>query len=141
MTRDLQQCGMCDQQNLRSACTYVQSDQSLCLSLEYSITVMLLTEHHLEFLSSKGGCTGLSELHLSKCQVVGNLKPRLKLCQDQCIGSITSPWASIKLCCFHAPGYKVNGLNPELTKQPEAQENKKCRIISCPLVLCIYKRM
>ena len=27
---DLQQCGMCDQQSLRSACTYAQSDQSLC---------------------------------------------------------------------------------------------------------------
>ena len=36
-------------------------DQSLCLSLEYSMSVKLLTEHHLEFLSLKGGCTGLSE--------------------------------------------------------------------------------
>ena len=36
--------------------------------------VQLLTEHHLEFLSLKGGCRGLSEsLHLSKCQIVGNL--------------------------------------------------------------------
>ena len=46
------------------------SDQSLCLSLEYSITVKLLTEHHLEFLSLKGGCTGLSEstlLKMSNC--------------------------------------------------------------------------
>ena len=39
----------------------MQSDQSLCLSLEYSMTVKLLTEHHLEFLSLKGGCTGWSE--------------------------------------------------------------------------------
>ena len=52
-----QQCGMCDQQSLRSA----QSDQSLCESLEYSMIVRLLTEHHLEFLSLKGGCTGSSE--------------------------------------------------------------------------------
>ena len=29
---------------------YTQSDQSLCLLLEYSMTVKLLTEHHLEFL-------------------------------------------------------------------------------------------
>ena len=36
---------------------YAQSDQSLCLSLEYSMSVKLLTEHHLEFLSLKGGCT------------------------------------------------------------------------------------
>ena len=40
---DFQQCGMCNQQSLRSACTYTQSDQSLCLSLEYSMSVKLLT--------------------------------------------------------------------------------------------------
>ena len=44
--------------SLRSACAYAQSDQSLCSSLEYSMTVKLLTENHLEFLSLKGGCTG-----------------------------------------------------------------------------------
>ena len=63
---DFQQCGMCDQQSLRSACAYAQSDQSLCLSLEYSMTVKLLTEQHLEFLSLKGGCTGSSESTLVK---------------------------------------------------------------------------
>ena len=52
---------MCDQQMLRSACAYAQSDQSLCSSLEYSMTVKLLTEHLLEVLSLKGGCTGSSE--------------------------------------------------------------------------------
>ena len=52
---------MCDQQSLRSACAYAQSDQSLCESLEYSMSVKLLTEHHLEFLSSKGCCTDSSE--------------------------------------------------------------------------------
>ena len=49
------------QASLRSACAYAQSDQSLCKSLEYSIIVKLLTEHHLEFLSFKGGCTGSYE--------------------------------------------------------------------------------
>ena len=58
---DFQQCGMCDQQSLRSACAYGQSDQSLCKSLEYSMIVKLLTEHHLEFLSLKGGCRGSSQ--------------------------------------------------------------------------------
>ena len=38
-----------------------QSDQSLCKSLESSMTVKLLTEHNLEFLSLKGGYTGSSE--------------------------------------------------------------------------------
>ena len=57
---------MWDQQSLRSACAYAQSDQSLCLSLEYSMSVMLLTEYHLEFVSLKGGCTGSSESALVK---------------------------------------------------------------------------
>ena len=57
---------MCDQQRLRPACAYAQTDQSLCLSLEYSMTVELLTEHCLEFLSLTGGCTGLSESTLVK---------------------------------------------------------------------------
>ena len=69
---DVVQCGVCNQQSLRSACAYVQSDQSLCLSLEYSMTVKLLTEHHLEFLSLKGVFTGLS-----KCHIVGNHMSRL----------------------------------------------------------------
>ena len=66
MACDFQQCGLCDQQSLRSARTYAQSDQSLCLSLEYSMSVKLLTEHNLEFLSLKGDCTGSSESTLVK---------------------------------------------------------------------------
>ena len=57
---------MCDQQSLRSACAYAQSDQSLGKPLEHSMTVELLTEHHLEFLSLKEGSTGLSESTLFK---------------------------------------------------------------------------
>ena len=64
--RDFQQCGMCDQQRLRPACAYAQSDQSLCKSLEHSMTVKLLTKQHLDSLSSKGGCTGSSESTLVK---------------------------------------------------------------------------
>ena len=52
---------MCDQQRLRPACAYAQSDQSLCLSLECSISVKLPTDHHLMFLILTGGCTGSSE--------------------------------------------------------------------------------
>ena len=59
--QQIQQCGMCDQQNLRSACAYAQSDQSLCKALAYFMSVELPTEHHLEILSLKGGCTGSSE--------------------------------------------------------------------------------
>ena len=61
-----QGCGMCDQQSLRSACAYAQSDQSLCWSLKYSMSFELLTDHYLEFLSLKGGRTGSSESTLVK---------------------------------------------------------------------------
>ena len=44
---DFQQCGMFDQQSLRPACIYAQTDQSLCWLLEYSKIVKLLTEHYL----------------------------------------------------------------------------------------------
>ena len=57
---------MSDQQRLRPACAYAQSDQSLCWLLEYSMSVKLLTEHDLEFISLKGGCTGSSESTLVK---------------------------------------------------------------------------
>ena len=57
---------MCDQQSLRSACANAQSDQSLCLSLEYSMSAKLLTEHLLKVLRLKGGCTGSSESTLVK---------------------------------------------------------------------------
>ena len=63
---------MCDQQSLRPACAYAQSDQSLCSSLEYSMTVKLLTGHHLAFLSLKGGGRGSSKYH-----IVGNHMSRL----------------------------------------------------------------
>ena len=49
-----------------SKVSYAQSDQSLCLSLEYPMDVKLLTEHHLRFLSLKGGFTGSSESTLGK---------------------------------------------------------------------------
>ena len=35
------------------------------------MSVKQLNEHHLEFLSLKGDCTGLSESTLSKCHIVG----------------------------------------------------------------------
>ena len=57
---------LCDQQRLRSAYACAQSDQSLYSSLEYSISVKLLTEHLLEVLSLKGGCTCSSESTLVK---------------------------------------------------------------------------
>ena len=40
--------------------------------------VKLLTEHHLEYLSLNKAAEARPSLHLSKCQIVGNLMPRLK---------------------------------------------------------------
>ena len=65
---------MCDQQRLRSACTYAHTDQRICLSLKSVFFVKLLTEYHLEFLSLKGGCQAHLSLYLSKCHIVGNLR-------------------------------------------------------------------
>ena len=42
------------------------SDQPVHTLLEYSMSVKLLTEYHLEFLSLKGGCGGSSESTLVK---------------------------------------------------------------------------
>ena len=55
--------------SLRSVFAYAQSDQSLCWSLEYSMIIKLLTEHHLEFLSLKGGCRGSSFSTLVKMSI------------------------------------------------------------------------
>ena len=57
---------MCDQQRLRPACAYAQSDQSLCYLLEYSTIVKQLTEHHLEFLCLNVSCRGSYESTLVK---------------------------------------------------------------------------
>ena len=61
---------MCDQQRLRPAfayfISYAQTDQSLCWTLSYYITIKLLTEHNSEFLTLKGRCTGSSESTLVK---------------------------------------------------------------------------
>ena len=55
------------------------------MSLEYSMTVKLLTEQHLEFLSTKGGCTSSSEstlvkmLHSWKSHVAAYIWANIKL--------------------------------------------------------------
>ena len=76
---------MCDQQSLRSVCAYAQSDQSLCKSLDYVLSIKLLTEHHLEFLSLTGGCKGSSEStlvkmpHCWKSHVAAHIKEKIAL--------------------------------------------------------------
>ena len=52
---------MCDQLNVSDQPAHTRSLIRAFASLEYSLTVMLLTEQHLEFLIFRGGCTGLTE--------------------------------------------------------------------------------
>ena len=49
------------------------------------MTVKLLTERHLEFLSIKGAAQAHLILHLSKCHIVGNHMPRLNYLLFNCI--------------------------------------------------------
>ena len=49
---------------------YAQPDQSLCLSLEYSMSAKLLTKHHLDFLSLKGAAHACPSLHLSNATLL-----------------------------------------------------------------------
>ena len=46
--------------------------QSLCYLLEYSMSVKLLTERHLEFQVKKEAAQAPLSLHLSKYHIVGN---------------------------------------------------------------------
>ena len=50
--------------------------------------VKLLTEHHLEFLSLKGGCTGSSESTLVKCHFVGSHITLLKYASVQYLSTV-----------------------------------------------------
>ena len=65
------------------------------------MSVKLLAEHYLEFLSLKEGCTGSSESNLSKCHIIGNHMSRIIIievilmknenwCVDQSINSYIS---------------------------------------------------
>ena len=76
---EISNTGMCIQQSLRSACAYAQSDQSLCKSLEYSISVMLLVNNIWSFYTLKEAVQARLSLHLSKCHIVENHLSRLIL--------------------------------------------------------------
>ena len=64
------------------------------------MVVKLLTELHLEFLSLKGGCRGSSESTLVKCQIVGNLMPRLFIILITCKRIIVCNKHSLENICI-----------------------------------------
>ena len=92
---------MCDQQSLRSACAYAQSDQSLCYSLGYSLIVKLLTEHHLAILSLKGGCRGLSESTNVKMPHCWKSHALALFILNEFTPPIISVWASLYCLIIH----------------------------------------
>ena len=51
--------------------------------------VKLLAEHHLEFLGLKEAAEARPSLHMSNCQIVGNLMPRLISYLNACILYVT----------------------------------------------------
>ena len=53
MTRDFQQCGMCDQQSLRSACAYAQSDQSLVEPQNFTFRKFYTVKNRYKFLRAR----------------------------------------------------------------------------------------
>ena len=72
------------------------------------MTVKLLTEHHLEFLSLKGCCKGSSESTLVKCHIVGNYIHLWAIEQDMiiCLGF----YIETKHCysrCSSVSSYKI----------------------------------
>ena len=124
VTWDFQQCGMWDQQSFRSACAYAQSDQSLCWSLEYSMSVKLLTEHHLEFLSLTGGCTGSSEStlvkmpHCWKSHVMAHL---FRACEPE------SSSTTRVLSSAHCTGVRLYTLRIKIgTRTTSSHEHSRC---------------
>ena len=54
------------------------------------MSVKLLNDHHLEFLSFKGGCTGWSESTLVKCHIDANHMPRLIYTSNKTFFSLLS---------------------------------------------------
>ena len=64
------------------------------------MTVKLLTEQHLVFVSLNGGYTGSSEYTLVKCHIVGNHMSRLKLsaANNVDLDTTVSLWSTLFVC-------------------------------------------
>ena len=123
---------MCDQQSLRPACAYAQSDQSLCLSLEYFMSVKLLTEHHLEFLSLKGGCTGSSESALVKVPQCWKAHVMAHFCFDQyCVGNHAGIYQGVFTTFFSLQRISQIWADPEGDRgsgSPPPEKSQKYRV-------------
>ena len=93
--------------------------------------VKLLNEHHLEFLSLKGDCRGSYVSTHLKCQIVGNLMPRLKFYEYQCPVCIGFPFIKIyfEIDSFNVSHSMASQLSSESFMKPPTQiaESAACR--------------
>ena len=73
--------------------------------------VKLLTEHHLEFLSSKGGCRGSSESTLVRMSNCWKSRALAHLCRGYiiCIFQFVLPSATLVYFCY-APKGTLGGI-------------------------------
>ena len=88
--------------------------------------VKLLTEHHLEFLSLKGGCTGSSESTLVKCHIAGNHMSRLIHCLQQLCGPPFIPRAQTgsNTTCRRKPCQNlIDVVGRNVIKRERSQQN------------------
>ena len=90
------------------------------------MTVKLLTEHNLEFLSLKGGCTGLSESTPVKCHIVENHTSRLRWCGHYVVDLLGR--VAINLSSGF-PTERVSKQSPQLQRLARNQ-NFTCRKIT-----------
>ena len=72
---------------------HMQSDQSLCLSFEYSMSVKLLTEHHLELVTAQAGLS----LYLSKCTSL-----EIMCHVSYTIGFFSYLYLNVNVCCGYS---------------------------------------
>ena len=88
--------GICDQQSPRLACAYAQS--------EYYMNIKLLTEHHMVFLSLRGGCTGSSQsTHCWKSHVTAQIIFLCLVCLFSTLGLNRSEFPLSTVSCFSRP--------------------------------------
>ena len=86
--------------NAQTSLHIQQSDQSLGYLPEYSMTLRLLTEHHLEFLSLKGSYTGSFESFNVKMPHCWKSHVTAKLCGVSATAPAESVYFSATISMF-----------------------------------------
>ena len=92
------------------------------------MTVKLLTEKHLEFLSLKGGCTGLSEsIHVKMPCCLKSRVSAAQICMHSYLVRLevyTLVWAFMLVPTLLAEGSDVTTVKPVLSGHSKNRQNK-----------------